>query len=148
MKFSALAGSLLAFMGLHPYASAASPLVHVEACWIRAMPAALPSSGYFTLKNEGNTPIVLTGAETSAFKTVALHETQMSGSTSKMVHIASVNVPAHGTLVFAPKGYHIMLEKARHALSPGTSVVLSFSFADGSSALASCDVKPASFAGR
>jgi copper(I)-binding protein len=36
-------------------------------CWIRSMPAKLPSSGYFVISNSGDKPATLTGAETPAF---------------------------------------------------------------------------------
>ena len=75
------------------------------------MPATVPSSGYFTLKNDGDAPVTLTGLDSPAYGMAMLHETQTSGSTAKMVHVDAVELPAHGTVTFKPKSYHVMLEQ-------------------------------------
>ncbi|KVC52928.1 copper chaperone PCu(A)C [Burkholderia stagnalis] len=148
MKRSILAGSAFALMALHAPAAHSASAVQVNACWIRAMPPTLPSSGYFTVKNDGDAPIALTGIDTPAFGMAMLHETQTSGSTSKMVHVESVEVPAHGVLTFKPKSYHAMLEQPRQAVTPGTKVPLTLHFAGGLMVSATCDVKAPSFSGQ
>ncbi|KVH78829.1 copper transporter [Burkholderia ubonensis] len=148
MKRSILARSTLVLLALHAPVSHATTAVQVDACWIRAMPPTVPSSGYFTLKNDGDTPAVLTGVDTPAFGMAMMHETQMSGSASKMVHVESVEVPAHGTLTFKPKSYHVMLEQSRQAMTPGAKVQLTLHLADGSAVPTTCDVKAPSFAGQ
>lgn len=148
MKRSILAGSAFALMALQAPMAHAASAVQVDACWIRAMPPALPSSGYFTVKNDGDAPIALTGIDTPAFGMAMLHETQTSSSTSKMVHVESVEVPAHGVLAFKPKSYHAMLEQPRQAVTPGTKVPLTLRFAGGLVVTAPCDVKAPSFSGQ
>jgi copper(I)-binding protein len=148
MKHSVLAGSLALLLAMHAHVSHAASTVKVDACWIRAMPPTLPSSGYFVLKNDGDAPAALTGVETPAFGMAMLHETQTSGSTSKMVHVESVEVPARGTLAFKPKSYHVMLEQPRQAVTPGTRIPLTLQLADGSAVPTTCDVKAPSYAGQ
>lgn len=140
--------ALLMALALHASATFAAPAIQADACWIRTMPATVPSSGYFTLKNGGDAPATLTGIDTPAYGMAMVHETQTSGSTAKMVHVDSVVVPAHGTLTFKPKSYHVMLEEPRKAVAPGTKVPLRLHFADGSTVSATCDAKAPTYAGQ
>ncbi|RQS19470.1 copper chaperone PCu(A)C [Burkholderia sp. Bp8992] len=139
---------LVALLALQAPATFAAPAVQADACWIRAMPATVPSSGYFTLKNDGDTPATLTGIDSPAYGMAMVHETQTNGSTAKMVHVDSVVVPAHGSVVFKPKGYHVMLEEPRRAVAPGAKVPFRLHFADGSTVPVTCDAKPPTYAGQ
>jgi periplasmic copper chaperone A len=141
LSLCALLGASLTALSAH-----AAPLA-VSDCWIRSMPPNLPSSGYFTLTNSADQPAKLTAAATPAFAMAMLHKSESNGSTSTMVHVDAAEVPAHGTLRFAPKGYHLMLEQPAQALKVGSTIPLTLSFADKSSVEASCVVKPASALG-
>jgi len=83
----------------------------VQGCWIRAMPAQLPSAGYFTVGNAGRVAAKLTGIVVPGYGMAMLHQTQKAGGMAKMVMADEIDVPAKGNLVFAPGGYHAMLEK-------------------------------------
>jgi hypothetical protein len=48
-----------------------------------------------------------------------------------MVPVASVDVPPHGSVSFAPGGYHLMCMAPAATLKPGTSVPMTLRFADG-----------------
>ncbi|MBY4868563.1 copper chaperone PCu(A)C [Burkholderia anthina] len=115
----------------------------VSDCWIRSMPGDTPSGGYFKLMNMSDKPVDLVGVSTDAFGMSMLHETQSSGSTSKMVMVDKASVPANGTLAFAPGGYHVMFEKAKKPLTVGSSIPVTFRFSDGESVEAQCAVKSA-----
>lgn len=117
-------------------------------CWIRSMPASLPSSGYFVIANNSDKPAMLVGASTPAYGMAMLHKSESNGSTSTMQHIDSAEVPAHGKLEFAPSGYHLMLEDAAKPLKIGSSVPLSLTFADKSTISTTCKIKPASTLGK
>ena len=124
-------------------AFAASSAMMVSDCWIRSMPGDTPSGGYFKLMNMSDKPVDLVGVSTDAFGMSMLHETQSSGSTSKMVMVDKASVPANGTLAFAPGGYHVMFEKAKKPLTVGSSIPVTFKFGDGESVEAQCAVKNA-----
>ena len=124
-------------------AFAASSAMMVSDCWIRSMPGDTPSGGYFKLMNMSDKPVDLVGVSTDAFGMSMLHETQSSGSTSKMVMVDKATVPANGTLAFAPGGYHVMFEKAKKPLTVGSSIPVTFKFGDGGSVEAQCAVKNA-----
>lgn len=110
-------------------------------CWIRAMPPNLPSSGYFTVANNGDKPATLTAAATPAFGMAMMHKSESKSGTATMSPVDSVDVPAHGTLSFAPKGYHLMLEEAAKPLKVGSTIPLTLSFADKSTLDMKCEVK-------
>ncbi|KND56328.1 Copper metallochaperone [Candidatus Paraburkholderia kirkii] len=116
-------------------------------CWIRAMPPNLPSSGYFIVANNGDTPATLTGAQTPAFGMTMMHKSENKGGTATMSPVDSVDVPAHGTLSFAPKGYHLMLEEPGKPLKVGSTIPLTLSFANKSTLEVNCAVKSAAATG-
>jgi copper(I)-binding protein len=120
----------------------------VHDCWIRSMPSSLPSSGYFVVSNDGDQPATLTGVDTPAFGMAMLHKSTSNGSTSTMSEVTSAEVPAHGTLAFAPSGYHLMLEDAPKPLKVGTTIPLTLTFSDHSTIATTCAVKPASTLGK
>lgn len=111
--------------------------------WFRALPNNLPAAGYFTLKNVGAKPVSLTGADSSACGMLMLHKTERMGGMNHMSMIDSVDVPAGGTLNFAPGGYHLMCMDPTTALKPGGSVSVTLKFADGMALKAEFSVKSA-----
>lgn len=123
--------------------AASSGAIMVSDCWIRSMPGDVPSGGYFKLMNAGEKPVDLEGVSTDAFGVSMLHQTQTTGSTSKMVMIDKATVPANGRLAFAPGGYHVMFEKETKPLTVGSTVPVTFKFNDGQSIVEQCAVKSA-----
>jgi periplasmic copper chaperone A len=119
-------------------ASVAADLTVTNA-WMRALPASVPSGGYFTLHNPGNNPTVLTGASSPACGMLMLHKTSDMNGTSgmsgmvRMDDVSEVDVPARGTLSFSPGGYHLMCMNASALLKPGATVPVTLTFKDGSS---------------
>jgi copper(I)-binding protein len=99
--------------------------------WIRAMPAGVPSGGYFTLHNNGAKDVVLTGASTPACGSLMLHKSENNGGMSSMHHVDEVEVPAGGSIAFAPGGYHLMCMQATPAITPGAHVDVTLTFKDG-----------------
>ena len=139
--------STLAVLSLctHVLTAQAAPAqsVMVSDCWIRSMPGDIPSGAYFSAMNMSDKAIDLTSVETEAFGMAMLHQTQSSGSTSKMVMVDKATVPAHGKLAFAPGGYHVMLESPKAPLKIGSTTPLTFAFSDGEKLTVQCSVKPA-----
>jgi periplasmic copper chaperone A len=122
--------------------------VQAEQCWVRAMPASVPSAGYFTLRNNGDETVTLSGVATPAFGMAMMHRSESNGSMSSMEMVSSVPVTAHGSVSFAPSGYHVMLEQPAKPLKIGATLLLTLSFADGSSVSANCAIKPAATLGQ
>jgi len=133
---------VLALSAVTAPALAAQPsAVTVSDCWVRAMPGDLPSGGYFKLANDGNDAVDLVGVESAAFGMAMMHETQSQGSTSTMVMVDKVPVPAHGGVTFAPGGYHVMLEHPKAPLKVGSQITLTFAFSNGQKLSSECSVK-------
>jgi copper(I)-binding protein len=117
--------------------------VTVSDGWFRALPANLPSGGYFTLHNGGAETVTLTGAESPACGMLMLHKTENKGGTGMMMDMPTITVPAGGDLAFSPGGYHLMCMNPTTAMTPGTTVPVSLDFADGSKTKTNFAVKNA-----
>lgn len=127
--------------------TAAAVTVHVDDPWVRLLPGALPAAGYFTLYNDGSQPIQLVGASSPDWKHVAMHHSMEHMGESTMMPVSSLNVPAHGSVRFAPGSYHLMLHDAVHPLKVGGHAVITLHFANGATQDVSFSLKPASTTG-
>lgn len=121
--------------------------VRVNGCWIRSMPANLPSAGYFTVRNEGQTPVSLTGIASDDFGSTMLHRTESRDGTARMLHVDTVEIPAGEELAFAPSGYHAMLERPKAELTVGDTRILTLQFGPAGTVAARCDIQPPSALG-
>lgn len=113
----------------------------VQDGWLRLLIPSRPAAGYFTLHNDGAAARTLVGASSPGCATLMLHRSLSQGGQERMVMVAGVPVPAHGTLSFAPGGYHLMCMSPAADLHPGGHVPVTLRFADGGSVDASFSVK-------
>lgn len=140
MPIAALAASLL-LGGCHAGTSR-TPVV--DQPWVRlaAVPGR-PAAGYFTLRG-GSVPARLVAIESPKATSIELHESMkssgdatgmagMTGAMMTMKPVEGIDVPARGTVRFAPGGYHAMIFGLDPAIKAGDSVPLSFRFAKGPS---------------
>ena len=104
---------------------------------------ATPAAGYFTLKNDSGSAVELTGASSTACGMVMLHQTKEVNGVEQMIMVKSLEVPAHGTLSFAPGGYHLMCMKPQMSMKVGAKVPVVLKFADGKTLTAAFPVKGA-----
>lgn len=109
--------------------------------WMRMLIAARPAAGYFTLQNTTGAAKLLTGASSPACGQLMLHQSLDSGGQESMVMVKQVDLPPHGTLRFAPGGYHLMC--MHPAMQPGSAVPVTLRFADGGTLAANFAVKGA-----
>ena len=132
----------------HAMAAAAAPAsgapdgVSIDDCWIRAMPANLPSAGYFIVRNRGEQPVQLTGIAADAFGHSMLHQTVQRDGMSRMEMAHDIQVPAKGELAFTPGGYHAMLEQPHAELTVGSTLPVAFHFGQAGQLTAECTVRP------
>jgi hypothetical protein len=127
-------GALLAALAAACPAWAAAPDVAVTDARMQVLLPSRPAAGYFTLQNRGSTPLVLSGASAPDCQSLMLHQSTTSGGMARMGMVASAPVPAHGSLRFAPGGYHLMCMQPSGTLltHKGTETV-TLTFADGGS---------------
>jgi len=109
-----------------PAPAPAPASISVSGGWFRYLLAQIPAGGFMTLHNAGDAPAVLTGASSPACGSLMLHETKSGGGTDRMVEVRRVTVPAHGTLRFAPGGYHLMCMQPRMHTKEAVPVTLTF----------------------
>jgi copper(I)-binding protein len=131
-RLAALAagGAILGLVAAYPGQAADNGLTLIDA-WMRVIVPARPAAGYFTLKNDGDKARALTGASSPACGRLMLHQSKTVNGISRMIMVKKVTVAAHGTLEFAPLGYHLMCMKPSADLKPGTNVPVTLHFADG-----------------
>ena len=116
--------------------------ISISECWIRAMPSRLPAAAYFRIENAGKEDAVLVGAQADGFGKVMLHTHEESGGMARMVHVDEVIVPASGAFDFAPRGHHLMLERAQVDLDIGSRRDITLWFEGPKAITVACDVRP------
>lgn len=117
---SAIAVAAAAVLIWAPYARSEAPKLRVTGAYVPAPASPDVAAAYFTVLDSGRTGDVLTGVASDVSAETMLHRS--TGQTMEMV--GPVRVPAHGRLVFAPGGYHVMLDKPVRRLRPGDHVTL------------------------
>ncbi len=112
--------------------------VRVEKAWVSSVPiAGHPAAGYITLVG-GASADTLVGASSTDASSIELHDNRMAGGMMKMTTELSVEVPAHGRVVFGERGRHLMI----FGLKPGKSMLsLKLRFASGRSVLINAPVR-------
>lgn len=125
-----LAASLLT---LAPAFAAPPEGVALSDARVRMIVPSRPAAGYFTLTNTTNKAVGLTGASSPDCGTAMLHHSVKENGVDKMTMVKSVDVPAHGTLEFAPGGYHLMCTEPSANVVVGKQMPITLHFGDGSS---------------
>jgi periplasmic copper chaperone A len=115
-----------------PLASCGKPqAITIDHAWVRlaAVPKN-PAAAYFTIHG-GSKDETLVSVDTAVSIRSEMHESMDTGGMSTMKPIASVPIPAGGTVTFAPGGKHVMFFDMNPGITPGTRVPMLFTFADG-----------------
>ncbi len=121
----------LLLLGCATNVGAAGHLV-VEHAWIRAAPRGAPMlAGYATLKNDGDAPVVVSGASSADFGDMSLHESVYENGVERMRPLGNVSIAPGASAVFAPGGKHFMLMDAKRELKTGDSVKVHISTKSG-----------------
>lgn len=115
----------------------------VQGAWFRIVVPTRPAAGYFRLRNDSDAARTLVGAQSAACGSLMMHQSLHQGGEDRMVMVRNLPVPAHGSLVFGPGGYHLMCVSPGAAVRPGNSVPVTLRFADGSTIEAPFAVKGA-----
>jgi copper(I)-binding protein len=101
--------------------------------WIRFIIPSRPAAGYFTLTNATDKPAILTSASSPACASLMMHRSVRSGNSEQMIMVSNVPVPPHGSLAFAPGGYHLMCMSPAADVKVGAKVPVTLTFANGDS---------------
>ena len=122
-------------------ALALSTFVQAQRCWGRLMPGRTPAAAYLELENHGEQTVQLTGAASSEFGRVMVHQSSDKDGMSHMSHAQAVNVPAAGRLTLQPGAYHVMLEKPQNRLAVGGKITLSLRLSDDTQVQTQCELR-------
>ncbi|HSG89695.1 MAG TPA: copper chaperone PCu(A)C [Pseudomonadales bacterium] len=99
--------------------------------WIReAPPGRSVLAAYVEFANGGDAPITLVSAASPAAERVEFHAHRHEDGMMRMRRVDQVEVPAQGTLAFAPGGLHLMLFGTA-APRAGARLEVTFETADG-----------------
>ena len=125
----------LSLLGLSSAAVAAAPacVPVIDKAWVRAAPpGAMMLAGYAVVRNPCARAFAIIGVSSSDFAMGTIHETLVENGVSKMRHAATLPLPAHGEVRFAPGARHLMLMNPTRALKVGDRLKLRIKLADGS----------------
>jgi hypothetical protein len=89
--------------------AACSQGVGVDEPWVRLPPPGANAAGYLTLRNHDSQPRTLMGASSACCERVEFHRSVIQDGRARMLHEATLEIPARGSLEFAPRGLHLML---------------------------------------
>lgn len=121
--------------------------VFVRGCWVRNMPANLPSAAYFVIVNKRLLSVEVTGVGSPAYHRVMMHATEHSGGMARMNMVDTIKVPGRDGFAFRPGGHHVMLEDSVSPRKVGEQIPLIFTLSDGHTLQADCTIKPAGAVG-
>jgi len=100
--------------------------------WIReAPPTAAVHAAYMTLVNHGSRAVLIDSVTSPDFASAEVHRSWVEEGIAHMQPVNQIEVPASGTLVLEPGGYHLMLFDTQRPLQAGDSVTLLLHRADG-----------------
>ena len=101
--------------------AADKPGIRVTEAWSRATPAVAPvAGGFMPLVNEGDREERLLRVESGIAQRLEIHEMRHENGVMRMRQLADgLAVPAGGTVVLKPGGYHLMFIKPLRALADG-----------------------------
>ncbi|MER6411636.1 copper chaperone PCu(A)C [Streptomyces humidus] len=97
----------------------------VQAAYIPQPVSDTMAAGFLTIVNKGDAEDELTSVTSPAAGQVTLHETVGSS----MEQVSSLDVPAHGRLVFKSGGNHLMFEMLKNKPVQGATVTVRLHFA-------------------
>ncbi len=104
---------------------------YIDQAWVRLSPNKdSPSAGYFVVHG-GDAPTQLRGVLTDYALKVEMHESMNHDGMAMMQPVESVDIPAKGTVAFAPGGKHLMLWGVNDTAISRGKMTLTFLLANG-----------------
>lgn len=115
----------------------------VRDAWVRAAREGVRSTGgYLEIENRSNRPVELTSVTVDGVGIVELHVSSMLNDRMSMRHVATLTIPARGTLALAPGGAHLMLLDLAKPLAEGSKASMTLRFGPGLTKTVVATVRP------
>ena|SRR5690606_2007555 len=97
--------------------------VQLREGYIRELPAGQTTSAAFMeIVNDGDAPVAIIGASAEVAAVAELHTHEHRNGMMRMTQVKRLEIPAHGRIVLAPGGYHLMLINLKRTLRAGDQV--------------------------
>lgn len=109
----------------------AEPPVISEARIIQPPPGAKVAAAYFTIRNNSEEPLEITGASSEAIANISIHLSSIVDDIAKMIPQDSVTIEAGSSLEFKHGSYHLMLMGLNAALAPGSMLAFEIDTSTG-----------------
>ncbi|MAI80634.1 MAG: hypothetical protein CL917_16965 [Deltaproteobacteria bacterium] len=119
---------------LIPTQWAAAGEIMVDQSWVMLPPPNSAAAGFMNIRNHSDEAVTLVGAETASAKRIEIHRSQISDGVARMERLEEVSIPAHESVVFSPKGMHLMLIDPI-PLNEGETISIQLKFESGADAL-------------
>ena len=113
----------------------------VEGAYIPQPVSDTMAAGFLTIVNKGGAKDELTSVTSAVAGGVTLHETVGTS----MEEVTSLEVPAHGQLVFKSGGNHLMFEKLKRKPVQGEKLAVELHFAESGPVEVEIPVKSATY---
>jgi periplasmic copper chaperone A len=137
--------ALAAVVALAAISCSSTPRVdlHIDDPWARAsIGTDSPTAAYMTISNRGNLDDTLWAATFEGAERVEFHRTTTdSTGMHQMEPIASIHVPAGGTVTLEPGGIHLMIFGLSQPLEPGEPALIVLSFEQAGDVMVEADVR-------
>ena len=106
----------------------ANAKIIVDNAWARLTPNGM-GAVFFEIRNTNIEDDFLIKASSPNALSVMIHETQRVGNMTHMKHHADgTKIPANGSVLFKPGGFHIMLSKIDENLKLGDKILINLNF--------------------
>lgn len=117
--------------------------LHVENAWVRA-PAlpGRPGALYFTIVNGTKAADRLVGVTSPDCGRAELHNHLHEDGVMRMRKVEGVDIPAGGSVAFAPSGYHVMLFDLEDSVVPGGTLKATLEFVKAGRVTIEAEVRP------
>ncbi|WP_166360300.1 copper chaperone PCu(A)C [Pseudomonas akapageensis] len=103
--------------------------VLVENPWSRELPVDMPGgAAYFTIHNHESQADRLVAVSSPRAQKCELHLQASDSGMMNMQHTATVDIPAHGEVIFQPGGNHVMLTGMDKPLKAGEQFPMTLEF--------------------
>jgi copper(I)-binding protein len=95
------------------------------------IPGVKVSAGYFKLTNNSDETMTFTSANTSAATFTEYHTMAMDNNKMVMRKMDFLEIPAHQSVLFKPKGMHLMFMGLTQRFTPGESIEVTLTTDNG-----------------
>lgn len=104
----------------------------INEAWVKAAESGM-TGAFADIDNDGDKPVTITAASTSAATMTELHQTVDVSGTPTMQEVSSFEVPANGQLTLEPGADHIMLMQLTAPIQAGDDINITLTCQDAGS---------------